>query len=525
MEIALCRSGGGYRAAVFHLGVMSYLNKVNMPHGGRLLDRVHTITCISGGALPGLSYLLAMARNEDIDTAFKQLYRLLVNNGLSNPLLQDFDVKSGEKMGLIESLAYVYDDIFFHQARFGEILDYVSWDGIHHFSVDATDFELGMPFRFQATDKIENPNREEEHGVIGNKQHRIDWGIAHEIRIADIMAATSCFPLVFEPISYPNDFTFRNPDIRRSQDASYVLMDGGLVDNQGIDPALHAEYHLSQKGRNHDLLILSDAGNMNSEEENKPVKLTRVSPDCIFWIIYALMALLGIGAIVLLHTKILWAFGICLSLFAVSVALLCLIRTVERKVMRYISDKGNISYNYNFIWKHTINNILEFIRTRLNTTQRMVNVIMMGQIKKSSYQVLFNSTQWKNRIMLNSLSILSTKGRWNRVLQKRNEEDKRLKPSRAIRQNSDKANQMKTTLWFSDEEIRTRMPEAILACGQYTVCWNLLQQIDRLKATPEDLLTDGQKELIGIEGILRGDWVRFCRNPKYMTNSFREDRL
>lgn len=150
---------------------------------------------------------------------------------------------------------------------------------------------------------------------------------------------------------------------------------------------------------------------------------------------------------------------------------------------------------------------------------------MMGQIKKSSYQVLFNSTQWKNRIMLNSLSILSTKGRWNRVLQKRNEEDKRLKPSRAIRQNSDKANQMKTTLWFSDEEIRTRMPEAILACGQYTVCWNLLQQIDRLKATPEDLLTDGQKELIGIEGILRGDWVRFCRNPKYMTNSFREDRL
>ena len=219
MEIALCLSGGGYRAAVFHLGVMSYLNKVNMPQGGKLLDRVHTITCISGGALPGIYYMLTKARGEDVDAAFKRLYNELINNGLTSPLLEDFKVNSGANFGLIESLASVYDNVFFHNAKFGEILNYVSWDGIHHFSVDATDFELGMPFRFQATDKLDNPDRDEEHeyGLVGNARHSISRNLVREIRLADIMAATSCFPLVFEPFSFPNDFYFEDSSLKETQ--------------------------------------------------------------------------------------------------------------------------------------------------------------------------------------------------------------------------------------------------------------------------------------------------------------------
>lgn len=57
-EFALCLSGGGYRAAMFHLGVMTYLNEIRSTDGSRLLDHVHTITSISGGALPGLLYVV-----------------------------------------------------------------------------------------------------------------------------------------------------------------------------------------------------------------------------------------------------------------------------------------------------------------------------------------------------------------------------------------------------------------------------------------------------------------------------------
>lgn len=41
-EIALALSGGGYRAAMFHLGTLSYLKHVALPNGKSILDVVNT---------------------------------------------------------------------------------------------------------------------------------------------------------------------------------------------------------------------------------------------------------------------------------------------------------------------------------------------------------------------------------------------------------------------------------------------------------------------------------------------------
>lgn len=525
LELALCLSGGGYRAAVFHLGVLTYLNRVSMPQGGRLLERVHTITCISGGAMPGISYMLGLAKGQDLDDCFKRLFNKLIVHGLSEEVLKEFEKQAKTGVGLIQVLAKVYDDVFFHNEKFGTIMDHISWDGIHHFSVDATDFELGSPFRFQATDRIVKQGRKEEYGVIGNSRHKIDRDVAKEIRLSDIMAATSCFPLVFEPLNYPDDFTFDKPELKLSEDAtSYVLMDGGLVDNQGIDPALHAEEHLNTtKNRNHDFLILSDAGNLGSEEQRSIINWSNKSPDFYFWLFGGIAIASGIGAIFAWFSSIHFLSGCCMTVALVLSVLLGLFRSAENKVTSMLKEHGNVVGDYQFIWHSPINNIAKFLRDRFDTAHRMVDVVMMGHIKKFAYKSLFNSTTWNNRIMLNSLFILSSKGKWDRALYKRNNQDKDMTPSRRIRQNSDKANRMKTTLWFTEEEVRTGMPEAILACGQYTICWNLLQHIDRLEGVPEDQRSDGQKELIGIKSILKGDWIRFNKNPKQWANSYRED--
>ena len=53
-EIAISLSGGGYRAAMFHLGTLSYLNRIQLPNGKSLLDVVNTISTISGGSITGL---------------------------------------------------------------------------------------------------------------------------------------------------------------------------------------------------------------------------------------------------------------------------------------------------------------------------------------------------------------------------------------------------------------------------------------------------------------------------------------
>src|SRR5438445_13233239 len=44
-QIALCLSGGGYRAALFHLGVIRRLNELG------LLSRVNAISSVSGGSI------------------------------------------------------------------------------------------------------------------------------------------------------------------------------------------------------------------------------------------------------------------------------------------------------------------------------------------------------------------------------------------------------------------------------------------------------------------------------------------
>src|SRR3712207_5885376 len=45
--IALCLSGGGFRAALFHLGALRRLNELG------ILSQIDTITCVSGGSIVG----------------------------------------------------------------------------------------------------------------------------------------------------------------------------------------------------------------------------------------------------------------------------------------------------------------------------------------------------------------------------------------------------------------------------------------------------------------------------------------
>jgi NTE family protein len=51
-KIGLALSGGGYRAAAFHLGTIKCLERL------KLLDKVDVISTISGGSIAGAYYLL-----------------------------------------------------------------------------------------------------------------------------------------------------------------------------------------------------------------------------------------------------------------------------------------------------------------------------------------------------------------------------------------------------------------------------------------------------------------------------------
>src|SRR5260221_4151548 len=66
--IALCRAGGGFRAAVFHLGAIRRLNEVG------LLSKVDTFSSVSGGSIAnGLLAKVWPSLKKDASGAFTNL--------------------------------------------------------------------------------------------------------------------------------------------------------------------------------------------------------------------------------------------------------------------------------------------------------------------------------------------------------------------------------------------------------------------------------------------------------------------
>ena len=56
-SIGICLSGGGYRAAAFHLGALAYLD-----HAG-LATKLRAISTVSGGTFTGARYALSCVRS------------------------------------------------------------------------------------------------------------------------------------------------------------------------------------------------------------------------------------------------------------------------------------------------------------------------------------------------------------------------------------------------------------------------------------------------------------------------------
>lgn len=72
-RIGLALSGGGFRAAAFHLGVMRKLSAMN------LLDRVDVFFCVSGGSIVGGF----VACNWKSSTALEQLETYLKTRSIA----------------------------------------------------------------------------------------------------------------------------------------------------------------------------------------------------------------------------------------------------------------------------------------------------------------------------------------------------------------------------------------------------------------------------------------------------------
>ena len=548
-EIAISLSGGGYRAAVFHLGVLSYLQHLKLKDGTpkRLLDDVKIMSTVSGGTITGLWHLLGEINEIPRSKNFSSLYDLLRKNNIATDVLYSVDEKdAGDDISLIKELADKYDEVFFHGEKFGPIMDYTeSAKGIHHYAAYSTDLKEAVPFLFQATKDCNG------YGIIGNDTHIIDRDDAREIFLADILAASSCFPIVFEPIKYPSDF-YEEDDAHesRSEIEDFSLMDGGILDNQGVDYCLKAEEHLekTEKTANDnciDLAIISDASYSSNKDEDKTNK------DWKFWIKYgitfawlrdSILWLLGQFSVASLAMVIASAMGISFlihltsysklsivwnsvfgaiegALFTILIILALVFFVVPIKKNR----KGEFKMPWLLPWTITFAQYVKLGEKRMKSVTRMVNTVMMSHMRKTNIKILTSSTSWKNRFVIAHIGFFTHDGEWKEYA----ESDETMKDLERIWKNSDMAANHATKLWFSNEDLRTKrkkgeaervsIPDAILACGQYTICWQLLRWIRESKKTRKNQ-DESHKELKKYEDIISADWQHFKEKPTYLVS-------
>jgi predicted acylesterase/phospholipase RssA len=214
-RIGLALSGGGYRAAAFHLGVLRGL------HAASLLERVEVVSAVSGGALLAAAWVMHAGDLEAFTSDMRRfLGRDLKWRVLRAALRPDrlARLMFSPRASLTEVLADVLDRELFHGATLGGLQGRRP-----RLILNATCVNHGTGWRF-------TPER------MG------DWILATQSRevldtfpLARAVACSAAFPGGFAPVVLEGARHFRGA---AAPPREVLLTDGGVDDNLGVQALL-----------------------------------------------------------------------------------------------------------------------------------------------------------------------------------------------------------------------------------------------------------------------------------------------
>lgn len=216
--IGLCLSGGGYRAMVFHIGVMWRLYETG------ILKTIGRISSVSGGSIT--SAVLGMVWNRlsfdpsKLDTDFLPLFVAPLRAQAARSIDAKAVVLGGLLPGTIsERVERAYEEHLYGNATLQDLPD------SPRFVINATNVQSGALWRF-------------------SKPYMRDYRVGSverpRVSLAKAVTASSAFPPVLSPCVLelkPGDFTPGSGlDLQRPPyTAEAMLSDGGVYDNLGLE--------------------------------------------------------------------------------------------------------------------------------------------------------------------------------------------------------------------------------------------------------------------------------------------------
>jgi len=240
--IALCLSGGGYRAMLFHVGSLWRLYELE------ILRQVKRFSSVSGGSITAatlglhwkkLSFDPAMVRR-DFTAEVVAPIRALAGRTLDASSIIGGLLLPGT---ISDKIAAAYAKNLFGDATLQDLPD------APRFVINATNVQSGALWRF-----AKPYMRDYRVGEVKNP----------EVPLALAVAASSAFPPVLSPTILeldPDSFTSKSGPLQREPFTNrVVLSDGGVYDNLGLETAW----------KRYDTILVSDAGGkLEAEEEPK----------------------------------------------------------------------------------------------------------------------------------------------------------------------------------------------------------------------------------------------------------------
>lgn len=240
---ALCLSGGGYRAMLFHTGVLWRLNEIGW------LPKLNRISSVSGGSIT--AGVLALNWNyldfqNGVATNFEEKIVVPIKR-LASRTIDVSSVALGSLWfgSISDKVANAYRKYLFDDKTLQDIVDEVPGKS-PRFVINATNVQSGVLWRFM-------------------KPYMRDYRVGEikkpEVELAIAVAASSAFPPVLSPMELdldPEDFTpGSGTDLQGDEfRTQVVLSDGGVYDNLGLETAW----------KRYKTILISDAGGGFSAE-------------------------------------------------------------------------------------------------------------------------------------------------------------------------------------------------------------------------------------------------------------------
>jgi Predicted esterase of the alpha-beta hydrolase superfamily len=251
-KIGLALSGGGYRAAAYHIGTLRALNRLG------ILDNIDVISSVSGGSITAAYYALHKDDYDGFERSFiEKLQKGVMTGAIINLtavillivlsvwclgwwiLFLDMFLLfffCYQLLPLSFWITRAYNKSFFKKAKLSDL------PAKPLLAINSTNVTTGTLFTF---------SQGEEKGESAHKNEATTFNYKI-FPVATAVMASSCVPFAFSPIKIGKKYYTGHAGKRAKRP---LLIDGGLYDNQGAHKLSEGKsrYHAQR-------IIVSDAG-------------------------------------------------------------------------------------------------------------------------------------------------------------------------------------------------------------------------------------------------------------------------